>query len=178
VTQATTTLTRAETYNATLFEQLYRERPELLKSSEQLSVKDAIENREALLDFLIERQLESIGHLKLRDIVDYYKKRLGIELTEARIKQLETFYFLRNVVAHKTGRVRPLQRLKASADFYIVGDEIRVSRSFLMRMSKLIESSVRSIERQVIAKFYKQAPNPSIERTRPGKPGRASHVKR
>jgi hypothetical protein len=24
----------------------------------------------------------------------------------------------------------------------------------------------------------KRAPNPSIERTRPGKPGRASHVKR
>jgi len=30
----------------------------------------------------------------------------------------------------------------------------------------------------VRAQVFNQAPNPSIERTRPGKPGRASHVKR
>ncbi|MBL9140055.1 MAG: hypothetical protein JNK85_29550 [Verrucomicrobiales bacterium] len=144
-----------ETYNVTLFEQLYRERPELLKSSEQVQVKDAVEHRDSILDFLIERQLEAIGHLKLKDVIEYYKKRLGIEISATRAAKLEKYYFLRNVVAHKTGLVRPIQKLKAQQDFHIVGDEIQVSKTFLLRMANVIEATVRFIEAKVIAQFYK-----------------------
>ena len=147
-----------------LFDQLYRERPELLKSSELITIKEAVENRDALLEFLIERQLENIGHLKLRDVIDYYKKRLGIELTEARSKRLETYYFLRNVIAHKTGLVRPTQKVKMSSDFNVIGNEIRVSKTFLLRllrMASLVESTVKSLEVQVIRKFYDKRSNPS-----------------
>jgi hypothetical protein len=143
-----------ETYNATLFEQLYRERAELLKSSEQISVKDAVEHKDSVLEFLIERQLEVIGHYKLREMFDYYRKRIGVEITEARLKKLDSYYFLRNVIAHKTGLIRPTQRVKASADFNIVGDEIRVSKTFLLRMAALVETSIRQVEAQVIDKFY------------------------
>ena len=153
-----------ETYNVTLFEQLYRERPELLKSSEQIQVKDAVDHRDAMLDYLIERQLEGIGHLKLKDIIEYYKKRLGIEVSTARAAKLEKYYFLRNVVAHKTGLVRPTQKLKAQADFHIVGDEIRVSKTFLLRMANLIETTVRHIESKVIEQFYTARPNPLQKR--------------
>lgn len=162
-----------ETYNVTLFEQLYRERPELLKSSEQIQIKDAVDHRDAILDYLIERQLEAIGHLKLKDIVEYYKKRLGIEISAARTAKLEKYYFLRNVVAHKTGLVRPTQKLKAQGDFHIVGDEIRVSKTFLLRMANLIEATVRFIESRVIEQFYKVKPKPSLKRTANGVAPRA-----
>jgi|GEM_PF-1702381 len=155
-----------ETYNVTLFEELYRERPELLKSSEQIQVKEAVEHHRSMLDFLIERQLEAIGHLKLKETLEYYKKRLGIEISMARAAKLEKYYFLRNVVAHKTGLVRPTQKLKAQEDFHIVGDEIRVSRTFLIRMASSIEATVRSIEMEVVKKFFSSHKKKSRARSR------------
>lgn len=147
-----------ETYNVTLFEHLFRQRPELLKSSEQIQVKDAVDNRESMLNYLIERQLEIIGHLKIKDILEYYKKRLGIELSSARSAKLQKYYFLRNVVAHKTGLVRPTQKLKAQEDFHIVGNEIRVSKAFLLNMAKFLEKTVMTIESKVIEQFYVSKP--------------------
>jgi hypothetical protein len=161
-----------ETYNSALFEQLYRERPELLKSSEQISVKEAVENKDAVLEFLIERQLEVIGHFKLRDMAEYYRKRIGVALTEPRLKQLDIYYFLRNVIAHKTGLIRATQRVTASADFRVVGEEIRVSKAFLLRMAALIESSVRQVEGQVIKKFY-----PNRAKNSPGAVKKKSNAK-
>jgi hypothetical protein len=143
-----------ETYHSTLFEQIYRDQPDLLKSSEQISVKDAVAHKDSVLDFLIERQLEVIGHYKLADMLDYYRKRTGIETTSVRVKRLEGYYFLRNVIAHKTGLVRPAQRVKASVDFRVVGDQIRVSKAFLLEMAAFIDASVRQLEAQVKKKFY------------------------
>jgi len=164
-----------ESYNATLLEQLYRERPELLKSSEQIQIKDAIDHRTSILDFLIERQLEIIGHSKLKDILEYYRKRLGIEVSDVRVKKLEKYYFLRNVVAHKTGLVRPTQKLKTQGDFYVVGEEIRISKTFLLRMATLIESTVRFIESKVIEQFYEAKSDLKAlkEKQRPQQPRQA-----
>jgi hypothetical protein len=96
-------------------------------------------------------------------VLEYYKKRLGIEVSDARAKRLEKYYFLRNVVAHKTGLIRPTQRLKTQGDFHVVGEEIRVSKTFLLRMATLLETTVRFIETRVIAQFYKARPNPSLK---------------
>lgn len=143
-----------ETYTALLFEQLFRHRPEMLKSSEQISVQDAIENSSDILEFLIERQAENIGHLKLKDVVDFYRKKTGIEISAARMKRLELYYLVRNLVAHKNGILRPRQKLKASKDLRIVGDQVRVSRTFLLRMASLIESTVKQIEGNVCEKYF------------------------
>jgi hypothetical protein len=155
-----------ETYNVTLFEQLYRERPELLKSSEQIMVKDVVEHHQSVLDYLIERQLETIGHFKLKEIIDHYKKRLGIEISAIKTARLEKYYFLRNVVAHKTGLVRPTQKVKAQQDFHIVGDEIRVSKTFLLEMAELLEATVKYIDAKIVEKFYAAKPNEMPKRTR------------
>ncbi len=143
-----------ETYTALLFEELFRRRPEMLKSSEQITVQDAIENRTDILEFLIERQAENIGHLKLKDTVDYYKKKTGIDIPVTKVKRLELYYLVRNLVAHKNGILRPRQKLKASEDLRIIGDQVRISKTFLMRMASVIESTVKFIEGQACAKYF------------------------
>jgi hypothetical protein len=143
-----------ETYNALLFEELFRHRPSMLKSSEQITIQDAIENRTDILEFLIERQAENIGHLKLMDITDYYKKKTGIEIPATKVKRLELYYLVRNLVAHKNGILRPRQKIKASEDLRIVGDQVRISRTFLLRMASVIESTVNFIEGQACAKYF------------------------
>ena len=47
-----------ETYLAMLLEELYRKKPELLKSQEVVTTADVIDSRNSVLDFLIERQLD------------------------------------------------------------------------------------------------------------------------
>ena len=143
-----------ETYNALLFEELFRRKPDMLKSSEQITVKDVIENSSDLIEFLIERQLENIGHLKLNEVVDYYKKRTGIEITAVQLKRLELYYLIRNLVAHKNGILRPQQKVKASKDLRIVGDEVRISKTFLLRMANQIENTVKFIEESACDKYF------------------------
>lgn len=147
-----------ETYSATLFENLYRERPELLKSAEQLSVKDVVEHRDDVLSFLIERQLEGIGRLNLNDLLAYWDKRLNIKTPELHRKRLALYYLLRNLIAHKTGRVRPLQRAQLPAGLNVVRDEVRVSKTFLLDMLAHVETAVTHLERRVASKFYAKAP--------------------
>jgi hypothetical protein len=143
-----------ETYSATLFEQLYSDHPDLLKSSEQIAIKDTVEHRGNILNYLIERQLESIGHMNLSALLEYWKKRLGIELPSTTVKHLELCYFLRNVIAHKTGLIRPTQKLKLSNELRIVAGEIRVSRTFLVKMITRIEGTVMFLERRAARKFF------------------------
>jgi len=143
-----------ETYSATLFEHIYRERPELLKSSEQVLVKDAVDHRDDVLTFLIERQLESIGRFSLNDLLAYWDKRLGIELPANHRKRLALYYLLRNLIAHKTGLVRPLQKSQLPDGLRVVRDEVRVSKTFLLSMLSHVDSAVTYLERRVVAKFY------------------------
>lgn len=143
-----------ETYNAVVFEELFRRRPEMLKSSEQITVKEAVENSSDVIEFLIERQLENIGHFKLKEIAEYYKKKTGIEISDARYKRLDVYYLVRNLIAHKNGVLRPRQKIKVSKDIYVVGDEVRVSRTFLLRMANLIESTVKFLEANVSEKYF------------------------
>jgi len=153
-----------ETYNALLFEQLLRERPEMLKSSESITIREVLDNQSELTDFLIERQLEAIGHLKLKEMIEHYKKRYGIVIPEARIKQLENYYLVRNLIAHKHGLVRGRQRPKLSAEVHLVGDEVRLSKTFVVRMATTFEGTVQAIERSVAEKYFARRANPSIER--------------
>lgn len=143
-----------ETYNTVLFEQIFKEKPEILKSSEQITIKEAIENKENIVDFLAERQLDIIGHFKLKEIVEYYKKRTGIDISNAHIRRLEKYYLLRNLIAHKNGLVREKQKIKVQEDLRIVGDEIRISKTFLLRMAATLDSTVRNIEVMAIKKYF------------------------
>lgn len=144
-----------ETYNAVLFEELFRIRHEMLKSSEQITIQDAVDNHTDLIEYLIERQLESIGHFKLKEMADYYKKKTGITISEVQYKKLELYYLVRNLIAHKNGVLRPRQKIRVSKDLRVVGDEVRVSKAFLLRMADTIENTIKLLEKQVCAKFFK-----------------------
>ncbi len=142
-----------ETYNELVFEQVLRQKPEILCSNEKVDVKDVIENKDSILDFLIERQLVNLGHSGLDETISYYQKRLGINISTSQANQLAKYYEVRNLLAHKTGIVRKGQKLKFSTDFSIVGDEVRISKSFLNKMTKDIERVTRNIEAKVVSKF-------------------------
>jgi hypothetical protein len=143
-----------ETYVVMMLEELYRKRPEILKSNEQVSVKDTFDHREDILSFLIERQLGIVGHWKLADVLDYLDKRIGFQPTAVFANQLPTYYLIRNIFAHNSGVVRPALRKSVPASIKVVDEELRVTKAFLLTMLRDIGRAVAAIERHVARKFY------------------------
>ena len=143
-----------ETYLAMLFGELFEKRPELLKSNEQLTFKEAVEHNANLLGFLTQRQLEKIGHLKLKDLSDYLAGRIGFKLTSSDVAKLDPLYVVRNVVAHNSGIVRSDADKRIPPTLGIQNGELRVTKPFVHEMALKIERVVTRIERHVGRKFY------------------------
>lgn len=145
-----------ETYITLLLEELYHRRPELLKSENALTYEDAISHRESLVDFLIEQQLIRLGKLRFGDTLKYLRDRLGVALPERQQERLRRYYVLRNVVAHNTGLVAPSLNRSLPAAVRVQAGEVRIGRSVLRSMLRHTRQAARTIERQVIRKFYRK----------------------
>jgi hypothetical protein len=145
-----------ETYIAMLLKELYQRRPELLKSENALTSEDAISHRESLIDFLIEQQLIRLGKLRFGDTLKYLRDRLGVALPEAQEERLRRYYILRNVVAHNTGLVAPSLNRSLPAGIRLQEGEVRIGRSFLRSMLRHTKQAARTIEQQMIRKFYRK----------------------
>lgn len=146
-----------ETYSQMLFEELLKKKPEMLKSKEQILIENVISNREHIVEYLVERQVESIGHFKITELLEYLKAKLNFAPSTQTAKKLKDYYFIRNVIAHKSGIVRESQVNKLPQGVKCIEDELQISEAFLKSMIKNIEAVVTAIERNVDEKFYKKA---------------------
>jgi hypothetical protein len=156
-----------ETYVVMMLEELFRLRPELLKSSEQITQAEAIDNKDSLVQFIAEKQLERVGHMVLSELLDYLKKRLGVSVSDSTAKQLREYYLIRNIIAHNTGLPRPKHLDALPDNLSVVNGEIRVTKSYLQSMVTRLEGSVAAVEKQVAAKFFSGSGLTSGSRGRP-----------
>jgi len=143
-----------ETYVLMLFEELFARQPAMPKSNEVISCRDAVDHGGGIVPFLIERQLERIGRFTLKELLKYFEDRTNLAVNRKFQNDLETVYFVRNIIAHNSGIVRPGYRHSLPRTLRIDGSELRVTLAFLKRMLSTIERSVQVIERHVIRKFY------------------------
>jgi hypothetical protein len=143
-----------ETYLSMLFEELYRKRPELLISNETLTYRDAVEKRDDLISLLVEKQLERIGRFTLTESLKYLQDRINFQLKHTAQKDLADFYLVRNIIAHSTGILRPAQTKSLPRDTSADKGELRVTKTFLVRMLERLDRVVRAIEKHVGSKFY------------------------
>ncbi|MFM5619798.1 hypothetical protein ACET62_07220 [Aeromonas veronii] len=144
-----------ETYIQMLFEELLTKKPEMLKSKETILLEDIISNKENIIGYLVERQIEAIGHFKVEELISYLKKKLNFTLTPTETNHIKEVYFIRNIIAHKSGIVRSSQTSKIPKGIKVKSNELEISITYLKRAIKLIEKVSMSIEETVEAKFYK-----------------------
>jgi hypothetical protein len=144
-----------ETYLTMLLEELYHLQPGLLRSKEQVTYEEILENSHRVVDHLIEQQLERLGRGGLSDVLKYLVTRTGLALTERQKTRLASFYLLRNIIAHNTGLVLSAQKEMLPAGTRAVGQELLISRRFLREMLRDTTAAVASLERQAIRKFIK-----------------------
>lgn len=143
-----------ETYSQMLFEEILKKRPEMLKSKEQITVESVVSNGAGIIEYLIERQVEAIGHFKVSDLLGYYKSKINYSPSHVVVGKINDYYFIRNVIAHKSGIVRKSQLDKLPKGVKCVGDEIQISEAFLKSMIKVMVGVSTAIEKIVEKKFY------------------------
>jgi len=143
-----------ETYNTMLFEELFLKKPELLISDEKISVAEAVKNRDELIQYLIERQVDNIGHFSVIDLIKFNERKLKFKYTSSQVSKLTDMYLVRNIVAHNTGLVRPSYITQLPPTIKAIKNEIRLTDAYLRYIAKNIEACVIRVEKHVIKKFY------------------------
>ena len=144
-----------ETYLTMLLEELFERRPQLLSSSETITLQEAIEHRADVVAYLASRQLERVGRLSFGETTKYLRERLNYSMSATSERQLGAYYLVRNIVAHNTGRLRSGQAKALPTGVSGADDELRVTKAGLVRMLDAIAKTARSIERHVEQKFFK-----------------------
>lgn len=143
-----------ETYLVTLFEELYKRKPEILKSEESLTFRDALDYRENIVELLIEKQLDKIGHLNLKEMLKYLNDKINFNFSVAKQQSLSDYYLIRNIIAHNSGIVQSSIHAKLPNSIVVKGGQLQITKAFLEGMLKNMESNVRDIEKFISAKFY------------------------
>ena len=123
-----------ETYLLMLFEELYNQKPQLLKSDETVIIRDIVDNRSNVVEYLIEKQLDKMGRFTLREKLKYLSDRINFCFSPEIESQLSEFYLVRNIVAHNTGIVRDSLQPNIPKSLEIKDGELRVSKNFLKNM--------------------------------------------
>jgi hypothetical protein len=142
-----------ETYLVMIYEELYRKRPEMLKSEEKLTFQNAIEHKDDILDYLIETQIDKIGHFTFTEHLKYLKSRLSFEFTHKTEKELADYYLVRNVVAHNLGLVQGAIRNQIPNVITVKDNQIQITKAYLESMIKNIQKSTSNIEKFILAKY-------------------------
>jgi hypothetical protein len=142
-----------ETYLIMLFEQLYKNKPEMLKSSTTISFKDVIENEKNIINYVLDKELESIGHFSIENYLDYLNRKINLAFTDSVQNHLRQTYLLRNIISHNTGIVNNRLKNKIPAGIKIKNNELLLSVTYLKKEISFISSTVNKIERHVTKKF-------------------------
>lgn len=145
-----------ETYLNQAFSEVFRVQPSILKNNNvSFTSSDIIDNINDPLELIINKEIDKIGHFKLKDWAKYLKNNIKLDFDETFYNELSGIYLVRNIVAHNTGIVRADQLDKIPNDLSIQDGEIVVSEQYLKKSLKSINKAVKDIETVIREKFYK-----------------------
>ena len=144
-----------ETYLVMMFEELFKKKPEMLKSNETISYSEIIENKTNVLRFVIDNELDKIGHFSLDKHIEYLSKKINFKIKEVDKSKLNQTYLLRNIIAHNTGIVPNRMKSKIPKSLKVKNSELFISKKYLESEMKTVKKTVSEIERHVQLKFNK-----------------------
>lgn len=145
-----------ETYLCMLFEEMFISVPEMLKSDQTVTYRDIIDNKDNVVELLIKKEVDSLGHFTLDDYLKYLKKKISFETNIQTRKKLVQLYTLRNIVAHHTGLVKQtIKKESLPPSIKIRDSEIIVTKQYLESSLKLINLVVQEIEKYSIKRVLK-----------------------
>lgn len=142
-----------ETYFIMLFEELYRRKPELLKSGELVTYEEAIAHCNDVVSYLTQKQIERMGHFTPKEMLKYVADRVNFCFSDSKEKRLYELYLIRNIIAHNMGIVQASFRDKLPPSVTVKGNRLRITKVFLDSMLDIIKKCGRDVEKHMMKKF-------------------------
>jgi|JI10StandDraft_1071094.scaffolds.fasta_scaffold393376_2 hypothetical protein len=143
-----------ETYLTMALEEAFRSRPEMLKSNESISYKDVIENHNDIVEYLILKQVDRLGHNTVTDNLQFLNKKISFSLNQTTTNQLKEIYLIRNIIAHNTGIIRKEFLSLIPKKVRIKDQSLIISKEYITKSINLTSKVVDLIEKQFIKKVF------------------------
>lgn len=144
-----------ETYLEMVFEELFEDRPEMLKSNKMATYSDIVENQKNVISLLIDKELDEMGHFSFNEYINYLSDKINFEFDENEASKLQDIYFVRNIIAHNTGIVSSRHKNKIPNNLKIKGLELLISKKYLTTSISTLKGTIKKIENHIQRKFYK-----------------------
>jgi len=157
------------TYITELLSLVYAERPETLRSKEQVQVDFILgfESMEELQSAIAERRVERLSYSGIKDLVDWVNKSLGFVLIpdHEQLAAIERFVQQRNLIVHNRGVVdRRYVRAQGTVDG-VAGHPLNVGGEAVVSMT-LMGTAVSDMDGRAAEKWdLPRSPYPTEEKT-------------
>lgn len=144
-------------YLSDLLALLFTAHPQSLRSGEQetLDFILSFSNIEELISALAEKRVEKLAYLGMRDLADYFSRKLGFELfpSPEHKRETELLIELRNIIVHNRGRVSKIFKQRVADYPRAIGERADLDFSKTMRTRVLVENLALDIDHRAIAKW-------------------------
>ncbi|QHT59877.1 hypothetical protein GXP70_07885 [Paenibacillus lycopersici] len=145
-----------ETYITSVFNELFHLKPSMLKSNETLRYEEVIDNLNDPLKLIMNKELNKIGHFKLKEYIEYLKNKINVKFEDELESTLSEIYLIRNIIAHNTGKVRDDFVKLLPKEIKTIDNEIIVTTEYFEKAKDTISNSVEIIEKMVRDSFFKK----------------------
>lgn len=142
-----------ESYITMIFEELFKINPRLLKSKSQISYDDVIDNKDNILLYLMDQELEKINHFNVDKHLNYLESKLNFSISDSDTKKLQDLYLLRNIIAHNTGVVQTRYKSRIPSSIKIKKGELLIDLEYLKSEMTLINKIVMKLDKHIVQKF-------------------------
>jgi len=144
-------------YLADVIHILFRVHPEILRSSESVTIKEVLEaqSMEDFVDYLSEKKVDSLSHLGFVALNRYLEERVGIvpAVADAVSADVVLAVSMRNIIVHRRGRVSRRYLAENGFEAYRVGQRVELSIQDSIRYGKAIVEMAKAIDAALIDKF-------------------------
>lgn len=145
------------TYLSELLREIFVARPEVLRSSEQVSIQEIMQFTSVadLIAYLADRKITQLSFSGLGDVMVFFDKRLGLELLLERslLDRMREWVALRNLFVHRRGMVDQRALDAGLSGAFAVGERASFSRTDGVAAMKGIFAAMKSLDERAARKF-------------------------
>lgn len=143
-------------YLSELLREIFRSKPEILRSGDQerLDFVLQFETMEEFIEALVERKVERLAFLGIRDLNEFFKERLGFALgSKEQLQNIHEAVEIRNIIVHNRGVISPTFKRRLPSFKGCVGEPVNVDYEMSKRYCHSLEEIVRDLDRVASLKF-------------------------
>lgn len=145
-----------ETYLADLLFEIYLAKPETLKSSSAVEVREVLDcfDREAFIRFVATRKISGLKKGNVKGLIEENKqiKNLEVFSDSSIITEIDELFQIRHLYVHSNGRVDSKFANSVSGKFQI-GDEHQMTVDEICKAATLLSTTVDQLDEAAINKY-------------------------